>query len=239
MTVDAVIFDWGGTLTEPVLLDELSELWHVVARHIAPDREDEVAEHMERVEAECWARVNTDQRAFSLTELLERCSRELGMDVTGALVDEAARHHLDWWEPRIAHDPDAPPTLAALKGEGLRIGMLSNTHWPRAFHENFLEREGLAEFIDVRCYTSEMTHTKPHPEAFRTVLRRLDVSPQRSVFVGDRLYDDIFGAKAIGMRAVYRRDRGVPSYDIEPDAVIDRLPELIPLVDKWLTNDQN
>ncbi|HZN14258.1 MAG TPA: HAD family hydrolase [Acidimicrobiales bacterium] len=236
MTVDAIVFDWGGTLTLPITLDELDELWHVVARHIAPDREDEVAAHMARVEAECWARVNTDQKAFSLGALLERCSEELGMDATGALLEEAAAHHLDWWTPRIAHDPDAAPTLAALKGEGVRIGLLSNTHWPRSFHENFLEREGLVEFIDVRCYTSEMAHTKPHPEAFRTVLRELDVKATDAVFVGDRLYDDIFGAKALGMKAVHRRDRGVPDYDVQPDAVIDRLPELIPLVDKWLTD---
>jgi putative hydrolase of the HAD superfamily len=234
LTLGAVIFDWGGTLTMPISLDELDELWHVVARKIAPDREAEVAAHFEKVEAECWERVYTDQKAFSLTELLERCSVELGMDATGALLEEAATHHLDWWTPRIEHDPEAAPTLAALKSEGLLVGLLSNTHWPRSFHENFLEREGLAEFIDVRCYTSEMKHTKPHPEAFRTVLGALDVSAADAVFVGDRLYDDVYGAKTVGMRAVLRRDRDVPDYDVEPDAVIDRLPELISLIDDWL-----
>jgi putative hydrolase of the HAD superfamily len=117
----------------------------------------------------------------------------------------------------------------------MRIGLLSNTHWPRSFHENFLEREGLAEFIDVRCYTSEMERTKPHPAAFRAVLSALDVAAADAVFVGDRLYDDIYGAQAVGLRGVWRRNREVPEYDVEPDAVIDRLPELIPLVDKWLT----
>ena len=236
MTVAAVIFDWGGTLTDPISLDELDSLWDVVAGHIAPDRKDEVAAHFRKVEDELWQRVYEDQRAFSLTQLLERCSAELQMDATGALLEEAATHHLDWWEPRIAHDPDGAPVLAALKNEGLKIGLLSNTHWPRSFHENFLEREGLVEFIDVRCYTSEMSHTKPHPEAFRTVLRALDVSPDAAVFVGDRLFDDIYGAQSVGMRGVWRRNSEVPSYDAEPDAVIDRLPELIPVVDKWLNN---
>ena len=27
----------------------------------------------------------------------------------------------------------------------------------------------------------------------------------------------------------------MPDYDVEPDAVIDRLPELIPVVDKWMS----
>ena len=234
MSVHALIFDWGGTLTAPISLDELDSLWDVVAGHIAPDRKAEVAAHFHRVEDELWQRVYEDQQAFSLTQLLERCSAELHMDATGALLEEAAAHHLDWWEPRIAHDPDARPTLAALKNEGLRIGLLSNTHWPRSFHENFLEREGLVEFLDVRCYTSEMERTKPHPAAFRAVLHALDADAASTVFVGDRLYDDIYGAKSVGMRAVWRRNSDVPTYDVEPDAVIDRLPELIPLVDKWL-----
>ena len=233
MTVTAVVVDWGGTLTEPIMLDELDSLWQVVAEKVAPDRAAEVASHFRRIEDECWARVETDQQAFSLTELLERGSHELGMDATGALLEEAATHHLDWWAPRIAHDRAAAPTLAALKDGGFRVGLLSNTHWPRSFHEDFLEREGLAPYIDVRCYTSEMHRTKPHPEAFRTVLKALDVPAAETVFVGDRPFDDIYGAKAVGMRGVLRRDRGVPDYDIEPDAVIDRLPELLPLVDAW------
>ena len=80
MTVAAVVFDWGGTLTEPIVIDELDELWRVVARHVAPEREQEVAAHMARVEAECWARVSIDQKAFSLGQVLARCSEELGMD---------------------------------------------------------------------------------------------------------------------------------------------------------------
>jgi putative hydrolase of the HAD superfamily len=79
-----------------------------------------------------------------------------------------------------------------------------------------------------------MERTKPHPAAFRAVLQALDVDPANAVFVGDRLYDDIYGAQTVGMRGVWRRDRDVPEYDVQPDAVIDRLPELIPLVDKWI-----
>ena len=189
---------------------------------------------LEAVEEALWARINVDQKACSTSEVIAAASAELGMDVAEALLEEAATHHLDQWTPHITHDPEAAPTLAALKDAGLRIGLLSNTQWPRSFHEHFLERDGLVEFIDVRCYTSEMERTKPHPAAFRTLLDQMGVSASETVFVGDRLFDDIYGAKAVGMRGVHRRDRGVPGYDIEPDAVIDRLPELIPLVDKWM-----
>ena len=39
-----------------------------------------------------------------------------------------------------------------------------------------------------------------------------------AVFVGDRPFDDILGARQVGMRAVLRRNPAVPEHEIEPDA---------------------
>ena len=51
--------------------------------------------------------------------------------------------------------------------------------------------------------------------------------PSACVFVGDRPYDDVHGAKTIGMRAVLIPHSQVPPFDgAEPDAVISRLSEL-------------
>ena len=106
-------------------------------------------------------------RANPLSDLLAEATRELGADVTEAVLEEAGTHYLDAWTPHIVHDAEAVPTLTALRARGLRIGLLSNTHWPPAYHEHFLERDGLATLIDARAYTSEMAFMKPHPEAFR------------------------------------------------------------------------
>ena len=183
MPIEAVVFDWGGTLSLFAEVD-MEDMWRLAARHLAPDREDELCERLVAVEAASWARIAVDQRATTLTSLLTLASGELGLDVTEAVLEEAATHHLDSWTPHIRHDPDAAGVLAGLRERGLRIGLLSNTHWPPAFHEHFLERDGLAGLIDVRCYTSEMTFTKPHPDAFRAVLDALGVArPDRAVTV--------------------------------------------------------
>ncbi len=233
MAVTAVIFDWGGTLTPFVDVD-MMDMWRLAARHLAPDDEEELCARLVAVEEASWARIAVDQRSTTLSSLLALASAEIGLDVTEAVLEEAATHHLDSWTPHVRHDPDAAPTLAALKGRELRTGLLSNTHWPPAFHEHFLDRDGLAHLIDVRCYTSELAHTKPHAEAFGAVLDRLGVEdPRTAVFVGDRPYDDISGAKALGMRAVLRPNPAVPGHPVEPDATIERLPELLPFVDRW------
>ena len=233
MTVKAVVFDWGGTLSVFVEA-ELVDAWRLAARHLAPEREDELTERLVAVEADFWATTARHQRSATLGHLLAAATAELGLDVAEALLEEAAVRHLDAWTDHIRHDPDAAPTLAALRERGLRIGMLSNTHWPRAFHERFLERDGLAELIDARLYTSEMPHQKPHASAFTAALEALGIDdPRTAVFVGDRPWDDVVGAKRAGLRAVLRPNPLVEPYDVEPDAVIERLPDLVPMVDAW------
>ena len=59
------------------------------------------------------------------------------------------------------------------------------------------------DLIDGAVYTSEIPWTKPHPEAFRAAMKTIGVTdPAECVFVGDRPYDDVHGAKSAGMRAV-------------------------------------
>ncbi|MEX2230047.1 MAG: HAD family hydrolase [Dehalococcoidia bacterium] len=234
--IDAVIFDWGGTLT-PFASIEMEDMWRLAARHLAPhmpEGEQALTLRLMDVERAFWQRTAADARAGSLGDLLAEATAALGADVAAAVIDEAGVRYLDAWTPHITHDPDAAATIRALRARGLRIGLLSNTHWPRTFHERFLERDGLVELIDARFYTSEMTHMKPHPEAFGAVLRALDVAdPARAVFVGDRPFDDIFGARRAGLLTVLRPNGDVPPYDVAPDATIQWLTELLPLLDRW------
>ena len=67
-------------------------------------------------------------------------------------------------------------------------------------------------------------------------LAKLRVAPEDALFVGDRIWQDVWGPQSVGMRAVlievpYRKEciEGVC-----PDGRIRSLPELLPLVDGWL-----
>ena len=66
-----------------------------------------------------------------------------------------------------------------------------------------LGAKDVAHLIDGAVYTSEIAWTKPHPEAFRAAMAAVGVDdPAACVFVGDRPFDDIYGARQLGMRAV-------------------------------------
>ena len=103
-----------------------------------------------------------------------------------------------------------------LRGAGLRVGVLSNTIWPRAWHVGFFERDGVYDLIDGDVYTSEIPWTKPSPAGVRGPrwTRSASTDPARCVYVGDRLFDDVWGAQQAGMRAVH-----IPLSDIPAEQV--------------------
>ncbi|HVA05733.1 MAG TPA: HAD family hydrolase, partial [Acidimicrobiales bacterium] len=142
-----------------------------------------------------------------------------------------------YWEPHTQLVPDALDTITDLRRRGYKIGVLSNTLWPASFHREVFRRDGLLDHIDAAVYSSEIPWTKPHPKAFQTLLDQLGVTdPERAVFVGDRLFDDIHGAKAVGMHAIYVPHSQIPTNQLghtngEPDAVIDRLADLLDILD--------
>jgi HAD superfamily hydrolase (TIGR01549 family) len=92
---------------------------------------------------------------------------------------------------------DALPVLDALRGHGLKIGLLSNSS--RDLDE-FVAHHGLR--ADAVLTSHVHGKTKPHRTIFRAMLERLAVAPGEAVMVGDTIEDDIEGALAVGMRAV-------------------------------------
>src|SRR5258707_10142981 len=120
MRIEAVIFDWGGTLSEYADI-ELYDMWKLAAEHlsrITGRAEAELTEKLLAAELRYWDGVKTSQRTGTLGEILAAESSALGLDVTQAVIEEAAQRHLDAWTPHIRHHADAVPTLRALREKG-------------------------------------------------------------------------------------------------------------------------
>ena len=95
--------------------------------------------------------------------------------------------YFEAWDQHTFTDPDAAPLLRDLRERGLRVGVLSNTMWPRSAHERVFARDNVLDLIDGAVYSSEIPWTKPHPEAFRAAMAAVSVDdPAACVFVGDR-----------------------------------------------------
>jgi putative hydrolase of the HAD superfamily len=128
--------------------------------------------------------------------------------------------------------------MTALRKRGILVGVLSNTLWPRAHHQEVFARDGLDGHIDAAVYSSELPVAKPHREAFQAILDALGVTAGEAVFVGDRMWDDVHGAKELGMRAIWIPHSKIPAeQSIEtasaPDAVAYSLADVLGIVERW------
>jgi putative hydrolase of the HAD superfamily len=227
VAVDAVIFDWGGTLT-PWHSINIGQLWSAVCElHFPAEEAAAHAAALHACEQALWQASRDEQRSATMTMLFQRA----GLVPT----DDLLASYVKAWEPHTFTDPDAAGLLRWLHGRGIKIGVLSNTMWPRSWHDEVFRRDGVLGLIDGAVYTSEIDWTKPHPEAFAAAITAVGVTDAgRCVFVGDRPYDDVHGAQQVGMRAVLIPHSDVPPFnDAVPDAVISRLDGLRPLIECW------
>jgi putative hydrolase of the HAD superfamily len=228
--VEAVIFDWGGTLTPWVSIDFAQE-WAALARLASPETAEDAAAALMTAAEAVWSRSRDEHRSATLQEIC-----------TMAQVPYDEAHFADYlafWEQATITDADVLPLFSRLKVDGIKLGVLSNTIWPREWHEGYFRRDGVLEMLDGAVYTSEIPWTKPAPEAFRAAMDAVGVEdPQRCVFVGDRPFEDIWGAANAGMRTILVPHSDIPDHQRghsqgEPDAVVDRLAHVYDVVSAW------
>jgi putative hydrolase of the HAD superfamily len=232
VSVDAVIFDWGGTLTRWHDVDFHAESLALAQAVVNVDHDVEVSrERLHDANNVVWGRSRDHQQSATVADLFA----EAGLDHDPELLTA----YYEFWEPHTLTDPDVGPLFEAIRADGLKVGVLSNTIWPREWHEGFFRRDGVLDLIDGAVYTSEIPWTKPSSQAFRAAMDAVGVSdPARCVYVGDRLFDDIWGAQHAGMRAIHVPHSVIPAAQLghtegTPDAVVHRLSEITGVLDDW------
>jgi putative hydrolase of the HAD superfamily len=114
---------------------------------------------------------------------------------------------------------DVPPTLAALRERGLRLGVISN--WDDRLR-GLLEELGLARHFEVIVISCEVGALKPERRIFDTALRALGLPAAAVLHVGDDFESDVLGARAAGMAALHLARKGPAG-----DGTIRSLTELV------------
>jgi putative hydrolase of the HAD superfamily len=102
---------------------------------------------------------------------------------------------------------DTVPALDRLRSSGCRLGVISNFD-SRLF--DLLRNLKLNHHFDSIHISARVGAAKPDPAIFRAALNHHAVEPHRALHVGDCLREDVDGASAAGMRAVWiDRDLGI------------------------------
>jgi putative hydrolase of the HAD superfamily len=120
--------------------------------------------------------------------------------------------------------PDAAQTLAQLRALGFKLGLITNGSL--RMQSRKLECLALSPLFDTILISDAEGISKPDRQIFHRALERLNTSAAQAVFVGDHPDVDVAGARAAGMRAIWRRDSKV-TRRVEADGVIEELSDLL------------
>jgi putative hydrolase of the HAD superfamily len=201
----AVLFDWGDTLFHFAYDEELLEAgWEAGLATLdhdgLPGPDETAARFREQYLPLLFVPGSVDEVEYPgmIRELLEG----FGVEVDDGALDQflAAEHAA--WEPARQMGAQTHALLDSLRDRGLATGLVSNAFDPGWLLHEDLARMGLAERLDAAVFSSEIGKRKPHPAIFEAVLSRLGVAPEETLFVGDRRYEDVRGAKELGMTTV-------------------------------------
>lgn len=216
--LDAVLFDLDGTL-----FDRTTSVTAGLHRQHARFAEQLQATPL----ADFVARFTTlEERGYVKKALVyPQLAAEFGWpsELAQTLCDDYyARYH----EECIGF-PGLHHMLAELRARGLKLGIITNG-WAQA-QLGVIRALDLEPYFDTILVSETEGVRKPAAEIFERALTRLQTSADRAIFVGDHPLNDITGAQAVGMRAVWLRDDHWGEC-AHADWRINALSELVPIV---------
>ncbi len=216
----AVFFDAGGTLFHPY--PSVGEIYRDVARRYGTDVK---ASQIESLFHEAW--LTRD----GLSHLNSHSSEKIEKDWWRSLVLEVfsqvaeIERFEDFFEelydvfarPEVWHlYNDTLTALEALRRCGIEIGIVSN--WDSRLFQ-LCEGLGLGRYVKFILASAVFGAAKPSPKIFQEALRLAGVEAHEAVHVGDSLVDDVQGALAAGIAAIFidrkksNRSQSHPSRD--------------------------
>lgn len=225
--VRAISFDINGTLIHSPRLGEVYA--QILGRHGIEVGSHEAFDTVRRVWEEFSCRREPGRDLFASHpqgsrgfwyEFIDRVCQVLGREPASRFAKAELFQAFTGPDPWEVFE-EVPEVLAALQAKGTRMVVVSN--WDDRLPV-LLERLGLSRFFEAIVFSAGVGVEKPFSAIFLQALEDLSLSPQEVVHIGDRLREDVEGARGVGMQSIHltrESDKG-DLRDLRP------LVELIP-----------
>lgn len=190
--ISAVLFDLYDTLAYldgQVIRDARKEL-AVLAQ---VDHEA----FMEQWRDTAWERMlgslgNLDQQ---IALMLGRLGAQASPELLARLVEVENQA----WREAVHLYPETVPLLQELRGQGYRLGLLSNCSCQAGAVVSVIGLDALMDELVLSC---EVRLAKPDPAIFRHACQALGVTVEQTMFVADGAFGELDAATDLGMVAV-------------------------------------
>lgn len=204
--MQAVLFDLGNTLVgyyraqdfSPILRESITGICEYLREHTS------LAVDTDRV-YKCALELNVEDPEYRVRPLEDRL-REIFRDfpLTNDIVREMGSIFLRPIFGCAKLDPNALPTLAAIRQLGIRTAIVSNTPWGSSAEpwSAELHRHGLSSAVDAVVFCVDVGWRKPASQIFEHALSPIGAKAQHAFFVGDDPRQDIAGAERSGLRPI-------------------------------------
>ena len=208
----AYLFDLDGTLLdhEHATVGGINAL-RSTTPPLAVESTDTILRRWEVAEARHFKRF--ERKEISLEEhrreRLRETFSEFCADLSDAKLDDLYNVYLRGYESQWRLYPDAATLLENLKDTPTAIV----TNGPGPLQRAKLNRLGLGNRFDAVIVSTEIGFAKPDKRIFDAALDALRMPARSCTFIGDNFLNDVAGAAAAGLRAVWINRFGAPTID--------------------------
>jgi len=141
-------------------------------------------------------------REYDLRERVSKTLEALGINLPpdSEIIEKALEEYLKGYERSVTIEKETYTVLEKLHSE-YKLGLITNFAYPPFFHK-IIEKFNLKRFFDAIVVSGEVGWAKPNPKIFHIILSKLNLKPEKCIFVGDHPEIDIMGAKNVGMKTI-------------------------------------
>lgn len=203
LTIKAVLFDMWGTLIKADV-EHTGEIFQRILISLGIS----ISKSLDEIKM-VWLNAEKEAEDINLLSLFGKMQREeyyhkwnslvlkhLGIEENVELAKTVQSKFYDFVDCTLY--PEVKDVLMEFQQRGLKLGLIS-TAYEEEIHL-VLEKADLEKAtFDIIVGVDAAQCMKPHPDIFKYAIKKLDVKPEETIFVGDNVEADYEGAENAGL----------------------------------------